>query len=282
VQSFDGFIDLFTFPDFSQLGNSDLWLAAVTIGIIASLETLLSLEAADKIDPLKRVSPPNRELLAQGFGNVLNGLVGGLPVTAVIVRSSANVTAGGRTKISAVFHGILLFASVMFIPGLLNLIPLACLAAILLMVGYKLTKVSLFRNQAKLGWDQFLPFIITILGIVLFDLLIGIGLGMGIAMVFILLRNYQNSYLLEDRKEEIDGSIRIVLSEEVSFLNKDALIKALEDIPEGKHVIIDGSKSKVIDYDVLEVIENFKINAGSRNIEVDTIKIKPVKTSGLH
>jgi MFS superfamily sulfate permease-like transporter len=264
------------------LGNSDVWLAAVTIGIIASLETLLSLEAADKIDSLKRVSPPNRELVAQGIGNVFNGFVGGLPVTAVIVRSSANVTAGSRTKMSTVFHGILLFASVMFIPGLLNLIPLACLAAILLMVGYKLTKVSLFRNQAKLGWDQFLPFIITILGIVLFDLLIGIGLGMGIAMVFILLRNYQNSYLLDDRKEEIDGSVRIILSEEVSFLNKGALIKALEDIPDGKHVIIDGSKSKVIDYDVLEVIENFKTNAGSRNIDVDTIKIKSTKTMGLH
>jgi MFS superfamily sulfate permease-like transporter len=150
------------------------------------------------------------------------------------------------------------------------------------MVGYKLTKVSLFRHQAKLGWDQFLPFIITILGIVLFDLLIGIGLGMGIAMVFILLRNYQNSYLLDDKKEELDGSIRIVLSEEVSFLNKGALIKALEEIPEGKHVIIDGSKSRVIDYDVLEVIENFKTNAGSRKIDVDTIKIKSIKSKGLH
>ncbi|MCL6259116.1 SulP family inorganic anion transporter [Aquiflexum sp. TKW24L] len=282
IESLDGFFTLFTLPDFSQLGNSDVWLAAVTIGIIASLETLLSLEAADKIDPLKRVSPPNRELLAQGVGNVINGFIGGLPVTAVIVRSSANVTAGSKTKISAVFHGILLFASVMFIPGLLNLIPLACLAAILLMVGYKLTKVSLFRNQARLGWDQFLPFIITILGIVLFDLLIGIGLGMGVAMVFILLRNFQNSYLLDERTEELDGSIRILLAEEVSFLNKGALIKALDDIPDGKHVIIDGSNSKVIDYDVLEVIENFKTNAGSRNIEVDTIKIKSIKVSGLH
>jgi MFS superfamily sulfate permease-like transporter len=282
IESFGGFINLFTFPDFSQLGNSDLWLAAVTIGIIASLETLLSLEAADKIDPLKRVSPPNRELLAQGIGNVINGFVGGLPVTAVIVRSSANVTAGSRTKISAVFHGSLLFASVIFIPGLLNLIPLACLAAILLMVGYKLTKVSLFRSQAKLGWDQFLPFIITILGIVLFDLLIGIGLGMGVAMVFILLRNYQNSYLLDDKKEDLDGTIRIVLSEEVSFLNKGALIKALEEIPDGRHVIIDGSRSKVIDYDVLEVIENFRTNASSRNIDVDTIKIKSIKVGNLH
>lgn len=282
ISSVGEFSSLFMMPDFSQILNPDVWLAAVTIGIIASLETLLSLEAADKIDPLKRISPPNRELLAQGTGNIINGLIGGLPVTAVIVRSSANVTAGSRTKLSAIFHGFLLFASVIFIPGLLNLIPLACLAAVLIMVGYKLAKVSLFRTQAKLGWDQFLPFIITILGIVLFDLLIGIGLGMGVAMVFILLRNFQNSYLLEESKEEQGDTVRIVLSEEVSFLNKGALIKALDDIPDGKHVIIDGSNSKVIDYDVLEVIENFKTNAATKNIEVDTIKIRSVKVGGLH
>lgn len=282
INSIGEFSSLFMMPDFSQILNADVWLVAVTIGIIASLETLLSLEAADKIDPLKRISPPNRELLAQGTGNIINGLIGGLPVTAVIVRSSANVTAGSRTKLSAIFHGFLLFASVIFIPGLLNLIPLACLAAILIMVGYKLAKVSLFRTQAKLGWDQFLPFIITILGIVLFDLLIGIGLGMGVAMIFILLRNFQNSYLLEESKEEQGDTIRIILSEEVSFLNKGALIKALDDIPDGKHVIIDGSNSRVIDYDVLEVIENFKTNAATKNIEVDTIKIRSVKVGGLH
>jgi MFS superfamily sulfate permease-like transporter len=282
VSSMEGFMDLFTFPDFSQLGNSDVWLAAFTIGIIASLETLLSLEAADKIDPYKRVSPPNKELLAQGIGNMANGFVGGLPVTAVIVRSSANVGAGARTKFSAIFHGVLLFGSVMLIPGVLNLIPLACLAAILLQIGYKLAKVSLFKSQAKLGWDQFLPFVITILGIVLFDLLIGIGLGMGVAIVYILLRNLQNSHFLEEGIKEKNNTIKITLAEEVSFLNKGALIKTLEEIPDGKHVIIDGSKSQVIDYDVLEVIENFKSNAPSRNIEVDTIKIKSVRTGGLH
>ena len=282
ISSLSEFSSWFMLPDFSQIGNGDVWLAAVTIGIIASLETLLSLEAADKLDPLKRASPPNRELLAQGTGNIINGLIGGLPVTAVIVRSSANVNAGSRTKISAIFHGVLLFASVIFIPGLLNLIPLACLAAVLIMVGYKLANFSLFRDQAKLGWDQFLPFIITIFGIVLFDLLIGIGLGMGVAMVFILLRNFQNSYLLEENKAGKGDTIRIVLSEEVSFLNKGALIKALEDIPDGKHVIIDGSNSKVIDHDVLEVIENFKTNAATKNIDVDTIKIRSLKSDGLH
>jgi MFS superfamily sulfate permease-like transporter len=282
VDSVSGFFNLFTLPNFSQITNSDVWLAAFTIAIIASLETLLSLEAADKIDTYKRVSPPNRELLAQGVGNMINGLIGGLPVTAVIVRSSANVTAGSRTKISAIFHGMLLFGSVMFIPNFLNLIPLACLAAILLLVGYKLTRISLFKSQARLGWDQFLPFSITILGIVIFDLLIGIGLGMGVAIVFILLRNYQNSYQMGDKEDNESETVRIVLSEEVSFLNKGSLIKALEEIPEGKHVIIDGSNSKVIDYDVLEVIENFKISAKNKNIEVDTVKIKSIAVSRLH
>jgi MFS superfamily sulfate permease-like transporter len=164
---------------------------------------------------------------------------------------------------------------------LLNLIPLACLATVLIMVGYKLANFSLFRDQAKLGWEQFLPFFVTILGIVLFDLLIGIGLGMGVAMVFILLRNFQNSYLLEESKEEQGDTIRIVLSEEVSFLNKGALIKALDDIPDGKHVIIDGSNSRAIDPDVLEVIEQFRTNASSKNIEVDTIKIGPGKPEEL-
>lgn len=282
IDSWEGFKGLFTFPDFSEILNSDVWLAAITIGIIASLETLLSLEAADKIDPYKRISPPNKELIAQGTGNMVNGLIGGLPVTAVIVRSSANVNSGAKTKISAIFHGILLFGSVFLIPGILNLIPLASLAAILLQVGYKLARFSLFKSQAKLGWDQFLPFIITILGIVLFDLLIGIGMGMGVAIVYILLRNFQNSHFEEKYIKEKGETIKITLSEEVSFLNKGALMKALDEIPDGKHVIIDGSKSKVIDYDVLEVIENFKTNAPSRNIDVDTIKIRGIKIDGLH
>ncbi|AFL86163.1 sulfate permease-like transporter, MFS superfamily [Belliella baltica DSM 15883] len=283
VQSWDGFTDLFMFPDFTAISNPDVWVVAFTIAIIASLETLLSLEAADKIDPYKRVSPPNRELFAQGTGNIVNGLVGGLPVTAVIVRSSANVTSGARTKMSAIFHGLLLVLSVLLIPSLLNLIPLACLAAILLQVGYKLAKISLFKTQARLGWDQFLPFVITILGIVIFDLLIGIGLGMGVAIVYILLRNFQNSHVLSAR-ENVDSpdTLRIILSEEVSFLNKGSLIKTLDEIPDGKHVIIDGSNSKIIDYDVLEVIENFRINAKERGIEVDTIKIKSVKVGGVH
>ncbi len=282
VESFDGFIGLFMFPDFSAITNSSVWVVAFTIAIIASLETLLSLEAADKIDPYKRISPPNRELFAQGVGNMINGLIGGLPVTAVIIRSSANVTAGAKTKMSAIFHGVLLVLSVLFLQKYLNLIPLAALAAILIQVGYKLTRVSLFKSQAKLGWDQFLPFLITILGIVVFDLLVGIGLGMAVAIIYILLRNFQNSHILSKESKADKDIIKIILSEEVSFLNKGALIKTLEEIPDGKNVIIDGSNSKIIDYDVLEVIENFKINAIERNIKVETIKIKSVNIGSLH
>lgn len=282
LSSLGDFANLLTFPDFSQILSSEVWIVAITIGIIASLETLLSLEAADKIDQYKRVSPPNKELFAQGIGNMINGFIGGLPVTAVIVRSSANVTSGAKTKMSALVHGVLLFASVMLIPGLLNLIPLACLAAILLQVGYKLTKVSLFKTQAKLGWDQFLPFIITIVGIVVFDLLVGIGLGMCVAVIYILIRNYENSHVLEESTTTKGNTIRIKLSEEVSFLNKGSLIKTLDEIEEDKHVIIDGSNSKVIDYDVLEVIENFKVTAKTKNIKVETINIQSIKIASLH
>jgi MFS superfamily sulfate permease-like transporter len=269
-------------PDFSGFLVWEVYIVAFTIAIIASLETLLSLEAADKIDPLKRISPPNRELIAQGTANMLNGLLGGLPVTAVIVRSSANVTAGSKSKMSAIFHGFLLLASVLLIPGLLNLIPLSSLAAILLVVGYKLTKVSLFKSQAQLGKAQFLPFITTIIGIVVFDLLIGIGLGMGVSVIYILLYNFKNSHFLQEKELESGHTLHITLSEEVSFLNKGALIKTLEEIPDDKHVIIDGSKSKTIDYDVLEVIENFIKSSKERNIKVETISIKKIETIDIH
>jgi MFS superfamily sulfate permease-like transporter len=270
----------FIFFNPSGLMNPEVWMVGFTIAIIASLETLLSLEAADKIDPYKRISPPNRELIAQGIGNLTNGLIGGIPVTAVIVRSSANVSSGAKSKMSAIFHGFLLLLSVLLIPGLLNLIPLASLAAILLLVGYKLAKISLFKSMYRLGWDQFLPFIVTILGIIVFDLLKGIGLGMIVGVIYILMRNFKNSHFLRDRED--DGLVHIVLAEEVSFLNKGALINSLNSIPDHKKVLIDGSNSKVIDYDVLEVIENFKTNAKERDIEVETINIRPVTIKSLH
>lgn len=282
ISGFGDFVDQLMFLNPSGFLNPDVWVVAVTIAVIASLETLLSLEAADKIDPYKRISPPNKELFAQGVGNMINGLVGGMPVTAVIVRSSANVSSGGKTKMSAIFHGVLLLASVLLIPGLLNLIPLASLAAILLLVGYKLAKISLFKSMYKLGWDQFLPFAATILGIIVFDLLKGIGLGMVIGVIFILLRNYKNSYFFKDTQSVDPNLSHIILSEEVSFLNKGSLISALNRLPNDSKVIIDGSKSVIIDYDVLEVIENFKTNAKERNIQVETINIKSVRTSSLH
>jgi len=276
------FLDQFTTLDLSGLALPSVWIVAGTITIIASLETLLSLEAADKIDPLKRISPPNQELMAQGAGNMLNGLIGGIPVTAVIVRSSANITAGGKTKVSAIFHGILLLASVLLIPSLLNQIPLASLAAILLLIGYKLAKISLFKLQYKLGMDQFLPFIVTIIGIVFTDLLMGIGMGMVVAVVFIVIRNFRNSYFYKEQHETDPNTIHIMLSEEVSFLNKGALMNALNKIPDGKAVVIDGSNSKSIDYDILEVIENFRINAKERDITVKTIKIPRVIIGNIH
>lgn len=282
AESIDEFKGLFTTPDFSGIFTRQLWVVAITIAVIASLETLLSLEAADKIDPFKRISPPNQELFAQGVGNIINGLIGGLPLTAVIVRSSANISAGAHTKLSAVIHGALLLATALIIPSILNLIPLACLAAILVIVGYKLTRISLFKQQAKLGWNQFLPFLITIFGVVFLDLLFGIALGIGVSIIYILLANLRNSHFMEKRVEENGEVIHIKLSEEVSFLNKGALIKALNSIPDGRKVIIDGSNSKTIDYDVLEVIENFRIGAQSRNIELETSNIQRVEITDLH
>ncbi|MCC5936289.1 MAG: SulP family inorganic anion transporter [Lunatimonas sp.] len=282
ISGFSSLVDQLMFLNPSGFLNAEVWMVAITIGIIASLETLLSLEAADKIDPYKRISPPNRELFAQGVGNMVNGMIGGLPVTAVIVRSSANVSSGAKSKMSAVFHGLLLLLSVLIIPNLLNLIPLASLAAILLLVGYKLAKISLFKTMYKLGWDQFLPFFATILGIILFDLLKGIGIGMAIGVVYILMRNYKNAYFYKETKDLDSEVYHIVLSEEVSFLNKGALISALNKIPNDSKVIIDGSNSKVIDYDVLEVIENFRTNALERSIEVETIDIQSVVTKSLH
>ncbi|EON75353.1 Sulfate permease [Lunatimonas lonarensis] len=282
ISGFSSLVDQLMFLDPSGFLDSKVWVVAITIGIIASLETLLSLEAADKIDPYKRISPPNKELFAQGIGNMVNGLIGGLPVTAVIVRSSANVSSGAKSKLSAIFHGLLLLLSVLIIPNLLNLIPLASLAAVLLLVGYKLAKISLFRTMYKLGWDQFLPFFATILGIIVFDLLKGIGIGMAIGVVYILMRNYKNAYFYKETTDSDSKLHHIVLSEEVSFLNKGALISALNKIPVDSKVIIDGSNSKVIDYDVLEVIENFKTNALERNIEVETIGIQSVVIKSLH
>ena len=190
--SFDSFIGQFSFPNFSIIGTSEVWIVGFTIALVASLETLLCVEATDKLDPEKRVTPTNRELLAQGTGNMLSGLIGGLPITQVIVRSSANIQSGGRTKLSAIIHGFFLLISVILIPTVLNMIPLSVLAAVLLIVGYKLAKPSTFKAMYKAGWKQFVPYIVTIVGIVFTDLLIGIGLGLAVGIVIVLLKSYQN------------------------------------------------------------------------------------------
>ncbi len=267
--SIGGFFELFAFPDFSALANPQVYVIGFTIAIVASLETLLCVEASDKLDPLKRITPTNRELLAQGTGNIVSGFIGGLPITQVIVRSSANVQAGGRTKASAFFHGVLLLICVMTIPFVLNMIPLASLAAILFVVGYKLAKPALFKDMYKQGWAQFIPFLITVLGIAITgDLLIGIGLGVAIGIFQILRNNYKNPYNF-NAKDHVSGeTITIALAEEVSFLNKAGIQKSLNEIPDNTKVIIDASRTKSVHADVLEIIDDFTENAKTRGIEV--------------
>lgn len=255
--------------------NYKLWIAAITIALVASLETLLNLEAVENIDPRKRKASPNRELIAQGAGNMFAGLLGGIPVTSVIVRSSVNINSGAVTKLSAIVHGFLLFISVLFASGLLNLIPLASLAAILLVTGYKLAKVSLFKEMYAKGSTQFIPFIATILAIVLTDLLIGILIGLVTAIFFLLKSNYKNPFVLENEQLHIGETLRFELPNQVSFLNKASIKETLWAIPEGSRVIIDASYSDFIDNDVVETITDFK-NAVSKekNIQLNVIGLK--------
>ncbi|MFN0032417.1 MAG: SulP family inorganic anion transporter [Flavobacteriales bacterium] len=252
------FFSHFTLPDFSAFGNYQVYIVALTIAIIASLESLLSVEAADKLDPHKRNTPANRELKAQGIGNLISGLIGGLPLTAVIVRTSANINAGGKTKLSAIFHGLLLLVSVIFLAPLLNKIPLACLAALLLMVGYKLAKVSLFKSMYHLGWAQFLPFIVTVLAIQFSDLLKGIAVGLLVAMFVILRNNFKRAFTVNKSMIQNREEVSITFSENVTFLNKGGIGQVLDEVQENSTLIIDGVKCHNIDLDVLELIHDFK------------------------
>ncbi|WP_421938383.1 SulP family inorganic anion transporter [Pedobacter sp.] len=274
VNGFSEFLGLFTTPDFSALANKDVYIVAATIAVVASLETLLSIEAVDKIDPIKRVSPTNRELVAQGLGNMTSGMLGGLPLTAVIVRSSANVNAGGRTKMSAIFHGTWLLLSLLFIPQVINMIPLSCLAAILLMTGYKLTRISLFKHMYHKGWDQFVPFVVTVLAVLFTDLLKGVAVGMLVSVFYLLRTNMRNPFFYRITNEGDKKHIRIKLAEEVSFLNKAAIQVVLTNIPNETNVIIDGTNSRYIDPDVLETLNNYKHNAYTKGIIVTFENIK--------
>jgi MFS superfamily sulfate permease-like transporter len=274
ADSFSGFLGLLTHPDWSQLANSAVWIAAVTIAVVASLETLLCVEATDKLDPHKRVTPTNRELIAQGVGNLGSGLIGGLPITQVIVRSSANIQSGGHSKLSAILHGAFLLIFVGLLPGILNLIPLASLAAILFVVGYKLARPALFKQMWGQGLSQFLPFIITIVGIVRTDLLTGIGLGMAAAIFAILRAQYLNSHFMHLSESDDDSGVHevnIELAEEVTFLNKGAILKELKAIPNGSVVRLDASRSVFIDPDVIEIITDFEATADNRGINVQRV-----------
>lgn len=277
-----------TWPDFSALRRPATYGVAFTIAIVASLETLLSIEAVDNLDPQKRHTPPNRELLAQGAGNLLSALLGGLPLTAVIVRSSANIAAGARTRLSAFIHGNLLLASLLLLGRWLNLIPLSALAAVLLLVGFKLTKPALYRQQWRLGWAQFGPFIFTIVAVLFTDLLKGVSIGLALGFFFILKDNAKaGSYLRRepgapDTPPTPGELLHLRLPEHVSFLNKASIVTTLDQLPAGSRVLLDGSRSDVIDHDVLEAIEAFRQAAPARGIDLELRGVPQVALAGGH
>ncbi len=259
----------FTLPNFSAFRNYDVWVIAFTIAIVASLETLLSVEATDKLDPQKRTTPTNRELLAQGSGNIISGLIGGLPVTQVIVRSSANIQSGGKTKLSAILHGFLILISVVLIPNVLNLIPLSVLASILIIVGYKLAKPKMFKEVFYLGWSQFLPFIVTILFLIFKDLLWGIGVGLAFSIFHVLYKSYLNSHFYKMNESNIEKEFfSISLAEELNFFNKGAILRVLDSLPQNSILELDIKNNKYIDFDIIEVLDNFIIKAKVKNIEI--------------
>jgi MFS superfamily sulfate permease-like transporter len=263
--STSNFMAQLNLPDFSHWSNPKVYSIAVTLAVIASLETLLSIEAVDKLDPHKRIAPTNRELKAQGLGNIISGLVGGLPITAVIVRSSANINAGGQTRLSCILHGLFLIVSVLFLAEYLNMIPLACLAAILLQTGYKLAKPEMLIEFYRKGWNQFLPFLITIIAILMTDLLEGIVFGMGVGIFFVLRANFHEAITLTEH-----GSHYLLrLHKDVSFLNKALLRKHLSSIPNDVELLIDGHKALFIDQDIMETIADFLLAAPDRNINVE-------------
>ncbi|MFC4636405.1 SulP family inorganic anion transporter [Dokdonia ponticola] len=277
--SIDSFMGQFSFPNFGVITKPEIWVTGFTIALVASLETLLCVEATDKLDPEKRVTPTNRELLAQGTGNIISGFIGGLPITQVIVRSSANIQSGGKTKMSAIVHGFLLLISVIAIPKILNYIPLSVLAAILFIVGFKLAKPSTFKAMWNAGWKQFLPFIVTVLVIVFKDLLWGISIGLAVGIVVVLYKSYQNSHFLH--KEDVDVSngkqkMKMTLAEEVTFFNKGAILKELDRLPENTYLELDVRNTRYLDNDIVEILEDFVEKAKNRHIDIKLISQRGV------
>lgn len=265
IDNLEGFLQQLTFPDYTRITDPAVWTVAATLAVVASLETLLSLEAVDKLDPLRRVAPTNRELKAQGLGNVLSGMLGGLPLTAVIVRGSANINAGAHTKVSCFLHGVLLLISVLFVARLLNMIPLACLASILLLTGYKLAKPQLFVELYRKGTNQIVPFVVTIIAILFTDLLKGMGVGMLCGMYYVVRANFHASISVTR-----DGSNYLLrLQKDVSFLNKPLLRELLAQIEPRSSLIIDGQRAQFIDQDILETIYDFRQSAADDEITLE-------------
>jgi MFS superfamily sulfate permease-like transporter len=273
--SIAGFVGQFRFPDFGYIGDPAVWQVAVTLAVVASLETLLCIEAVDKLDPFKRVSPTNRELFAQGVGNFFSGMIGGMPVTSVIVRSSANVNSGARTRLSAILHGIWLLLTVLLIPHALNLIPLSALAAILITVGYKLTKPEILVRKYQMGWAHLIPFVVTVLAILFTDLLVGIGIGLASSVLFIIWSNFRTGVFVYR-----DGDNHLIrLTTNLSFIHKYELKRILASIPAGATVLIDLSKTSFVDLDNSEIISDFVESANYRDIKV---QIKKAGGTGFH
>jgi carbonic anhydrase len=262
------------FPDLAHFTNHDVWMVGFTIAIVASLETLLNIEAVDKLDPHKRETPPNRELIAQGVGNICAGLLGGLPVTSVIVRSSVNIQNDNQTKASTIFHGLLLLASVLVLAPALNQIPLAALAAILIVTGYKLAKVSLFRDMYKKGWSQFVPFAVTVAAIVLTDLLTGVLIGLAASLFYLMRSHFKNPFSMEQYRLHIGEVVKMELPNQVSFLNKATIKSALWEIPANANVLIDAANTDYIDNDVLEIINDYRVVAAERNVKLNVVGLR--------
>jgi MFS superfamily sulfate permease-like transporter len=259
------FLQFLTHPDFSRAGDTGVWVVAATLAVVASIETMLSIEAADRLDPFRRITPTNRELMAQGIGNMASGLLGGLPMTSVIVRTSANVFAGARTWMSSFIHGWLLLLSVLFVPRLLNQIPLACLAAVLILIGFKLAKPALFRAMHAQGWNQFLPFAATVAAVVFTDLLKGVLIGFLIGIFFVIRANHHDALTVVN----LDRHYLVRFNKDASFVNKSELRTRLRKIPENSHVIIDATRALYIDNDIREAVEDFRALAPYRNITVE-------------
>lgn len=272
-----------SFPDFTKLFSTpEIWKDGFIIGLLATLETLLCIEAIDKLDRRNRITPVNREMIAQGIGNMTCGLLGAIPITAVVVRGAANVDAGGRTKLSAFTHGIFLLLAVLLVPFLLNKIPYASLAAILMVTGYNLTKPKLYRNMWSLGWKQFFPFVITIIVILATDLLIGVSIGLLVSTYFIIRNNFKAEYKISKTEHLGILTYLIKLNSNVTFLNKVNLRKSLDQIPEYSVLTIDGSECNFIDYDILEIISEFDNKARNRHIELHLKGIQKVNVTAVH